>query len=156
MPQLEISSYLSQIFWLAISFGLLYGFLAHSFIPKLKEAFNLRDKEVDRLIRETKSLHEQAKSQEEEYQTQSKDLRVQLLNIHKESQDQCKQYLDSQTEMLRDIFDARKSELLISLEQIQKSIDEAMEDCVSQISQTLVQKIKSEQTSSQPNNSLEP
>ncbi|AVP87340.1 hypothetical protein phytr_3890 [Candidatus Phycorickettsia trachydisci] len=156
MPQLDVSSYLSQIFWLTISFCLIYGFLAYNFIPRLKEAFKMRDGEVERLIREAKNLHEQAKSQEEEYQIQSKDLQAQLIKIQKENQDQCKQYLDSQMDMLRDIFDARKNELLISLDQVQKSIDDTMESFVSKASQILVKKIKSEETPSQSNRSSQP
>lgn len=154
MPQLEVSSYLSQIFWLAISLGLLYGFLAHSFIPRLKESFTLRDKEMERLIRETKTLHEQAKAQTEEYQNHSKDLQNQLLSINKDTEERCKQYLASQMEMLKDIFDARKNELLVSLEQAQTSIDESMNGFVSKTSEILVQKIKSEEGSKQLNDKL--
>lgn len=98
--------------------------------------------EIERLISETKSLHEQAKSQTEEYQNHSKDLQEKLVSIDKDTEEHRTQYLASQMEILKDIFDARKKELLISLDQTQNSIDQSMNDFVLKTSEILVQKIK--------------
>ena len=42
MPQLEVSTYISQIFWLIVSFGLLYYLLSRKALPKVAEILETR------------------------------------------------------------------------------------------------------------------
>lgn len=46
MPQLDVSTFLSQLFWLALSFGLLYLLLSRLCIPAIEKIFVLRDAKI--------------------------------------------------------------------------------------------------------------
>ena len=42
MPQLEVSTYLPQIFWLSVLFSIMFGFFIGVFLPKLNSIFKKR------------------------------------------------------------------------------------------------------------------
>ncbi|ABV72971.1 F0F1 ATP synthase subunit B' [Rickettsia canadensis str. McKiel] len=46
MPQFDIATYYSQIFWLIVTFGLLYIFIYKFIIPKAEEIFNNRQTNI--------------------------------------------------------------------------------------------------------------
>ena len=56
MPQLDITTYSSQIFWLVVSFGVLYFFVSRFFLPKVKGIFVDRDNLLNSLIVKIKQI----------------------------------------------------------------------------------------------------
>jgi F-type H+-transporting ATPase subunit b len=65
MPQLDISTYAPQVFWLIIIFSIMLGTFIGVFLPKLSKIFQKRfdqkkhaDSEIESLIQATKSLQE--------------------------------------------------------------------------------------------------
>ncbi|WCR57856.1 F0F1 ATP synthase subunit B family protein [Wolbachia endosymbiont of Ctenocephalides felis wCfeJ] len=46
MPQLDVSTFFSQIFWFLIFFSLLFFVVSYLFLPKLDEIINIRSKKV--------------------------------------------------------------------------------------------------------------
>ncbi len=46
MPQLEIATYSSQLFWLAICFAILCFAMARLFVPKLVNLLEMREKKI--------------------------------------------------------------------------------------------------------------
>ena len=56
MPQLDISTYYSQIFWLLVSFVLLYIFVRAYFIPRVKEVVDMRADHIDQKLLEAENI----------------------------------------------------------------------------------------------------
>ena len=50
MPQLEITTYPSQIFWLVVSFIILYLIMSRVIIPKISSLIKSRDSEIKNKI----------------------------------------------------------------------------------------------------------
>ncbi len=56
MPQFDIANYYSQIFWLIVTFGLLYIFVYKFITPKAEEIFNIRQTNIQDNITQADNL----------------------------------------------------------------------------------------------------
>jgi len=68
MPQLDPSSYISQVFWLLTSFCLLWFLLAVFVMPKIADVVEQRKRKIDEYIQKADALNLQAKASLERYQ----------------------------------------------------------------------------------------
>jgi F-type H+-transporting ATPase subunit b len=69
LPQMDIGSYPSQIFWLIITFGVLYIFMWKIAIPQLRTTVEERKDKVSMDLHDAEQLKTEAKSILEEYET---------------------------------------------------------------------------------------
>lgn len=60
MPQLEVSTYISQIFWLIVSFGLLYYLLSRKALPRVAEVLEARADRIRSDLDEAQRLRKEA------------------------------------------------------------------------------------------------
>lgn len=60
MPQLETSTYLSQFFWLLVSFLSLWFFMAWVIIPKIEEVMEQRRRKIDDYVQKAEKINKQA------------------------------------------------------------------------------------------------
>ncbi len=60
MPQLEISTYLPQLFWLGVFFSILYIGMARWFVPLISSILESRSTKLYRIMQETEHLKKQA------------------------------------------------------------------------------------------------
>ena len=67
MPQLETASYLSQIFWLIVSFFSLWFCMAQFVIPKIKESIEQRQNKIDSYLEKADQIKKQAESSLDHY-----------------------------------------------------------------------------------------
>lgn len=70
MPQLDVSTFLPQIFWLVASFILLYIFLDKVCLPKLAKVFHDRDHKISHLLAKAESNKNKALQLKESYERQ--------------------------------------------------------------------------------------
>lgn len=70
MPQLDVSTFLPQIFWLVTSFILLYIFLDKVCLPKFAKVFHDRDHKISRLLGKAESNKNKALQLKESYDRQ--------------------------------------------------------------------------------------
>lgn len=68
MPQLDISTYSSQIFWLLISWGLLFLYLHKVFVPRVSKRLSSREGRLSQLLAEVASVTQQTERVTEEYE----------------------------------------------------------------------------------------
>lgn len=67
MPQLDTSTYLSQFFWLAVSFSSLWFVMAWFIIPKIEDILEQRRKKIDDYIQKAEKINKQALMSLEKY-----------------------------------------------------------------------------------------
>lgn len=60
MPQLDVSTYTSQLFWLFVSFTLLYTFITYVTVPRMTKIFEARWQRIDGSMRRAEELKHQA------------------------------------------------------------------------------------------------
>lgn len=67
MPQLELATYSSQIFWLAITFAILYFYLAKGPLPVIRQVLHNRQQRIESDLKKAESLKEEAKAAAEDF-----------------------------------------------------------------------------------------
>lgn len=67
MPQLDLSTYISQAFWLLICFCMLWFLLATFVTPKLSDIIEQRKRKIDEYIQKADKLNLQAKDSLNKY-----------------------------------------------------------------------------------------
>ena len=68
MPQLEFGFYCAQIFWLLISFGLLYFAMKYWLLPPLTDVLVQREEKVKKILRQADKMSAEADRIGKEYQ----------------------------------------------------------------------------------------
>ncbi len=84
MPQFDPSSFSSQIFWLAICFGLIYLSMSKIFLPRIRDILKDRNNEIN----SNESVSLRIQEQIDEIETVSKSLRATSISQYKLSIDQ--------------------------------------------------------------------
>lgn len=68
MPQFDSSLYLSQIFWLMLSFGFLYVMISRLICPMLDEVAEERERSVANILGQAEKLNREALALHQRYQ----------------------------------------------------------------------------------------
>lgn len=86
MPQLEqVATYIGQIFWLLVTFGLLYLFLWKSALPKVTDVLRERQERIDDDLEKAQQLKEEAESVLQSYEAAIADARSQAQTVLREA-----------------------------------------------------------------------
>jgi len=75
MPQLNVLTYTSQLFWLFISLGILFVYLWKFFIPKMFSKLSEREEKVKKILSLTQQLDSQANKMIEEHDQKLRNLK---------------------------------------------------------------------------------
>ena len=67
MPQFDVAPYLSQAFWMLISFGFMYLLVSYLIMPMLEDVFEKRDTLIKTDLEAAERLNEQAETLIKEY-----------------------------------------------------------------------------------------
>ena len=88
MPQLEqIDTFLGQIIWLAITFGVLYLILWRAALPRIADVLQKRQERIDDDLQKAEELKQEARAVLESYESEVAKARVEVLGILRESAD---------------------------------------------------------------------
>lgn len=90
MPQLDISSFPSQLFWLAIIFVAMYAAMAKFAIPAIAEVVQRRRQTVQDDLEVADTMKDKARSLEEEYENAVKKTRADSQAIQQQALEQMK------------------------------------------------------------------
>jgi F-type H+-transporting ATPase subunit b len=62
MPQLDITSFISQLFWFAVTFALLYVFLARISLPRVRNVLQDRQSRIESDLQKAAAMKEEAEA----------------------------------------------------------------------------------------------
>lgn len=96
MPQFDTSTYTSQLFWLAVCWGVLFVYLWWYLVPKMQAKISSRDQKIDGLLKKAKLLDESAE---------------QLMLDYKEKKDLYKQTQVNKVQQMQSFIDQSRLEL---------------------------------------------
>ncbi|MBR6409661.1 MAG: hypothetical protein IKS23_05445 [Alphaproteobacteria bacterium] len=100
MPQLEPSSYISQIFWLTITFLSLWFVMSLFIIPRIKEIVDAREQKIEDYVQKASLINKQALQTLERYQKAVESAKA-----------QAEEKISAQKQELSQILEAKKSEI---------------------------------------------
>ena len=141
MPQLNPEFWLSQIFWLTLTFGILYVFLSKIILPKISANLESRKSEIQENIEAAENQRHKSESKLLEYNKILSKSKLEAKNIFKDAREKAMQDINSKKEVLDKQIDdeIKKAEQEIVL--LRKTAPEKINKIAIDTSSELVQKL---------------
>ncbi|AZL15747.1 F0F1 ATP synthase subunit B family protein [Rickettsiales endosymbiont of Stachyamoeba lipophora] len=147
MPQLDLSTYLSQVFWLIVAFGLLFAFLCYYITPHLGGIIKNRGDKIKSDLLQAEQLKKNAKSLDD-------NIEVEIRNAHKAANQRITKAVQECQEKLAESMIEKENEIvekaLLSENKINKFIEESkdnIDELVHAIAQTITERLLSKPVS---------
>ena len=117
MPQLNPEFWISQIFWLTLTFGILYMVLSKLILPKISANLELRKSQIQENVEAAEKQRESSETKLKEYDSIILKSKLEAKNIFKETRDKTLKEIDSKRETLEKQIDneIKKAEKEISI-----------------------------------------
>ena len=116
MPQLNPEFWVSQIFWLTLTFGVLYIVLSKLILPKISANLELRKSQIQENIEAAEKQREDSESKLKEYDEIILKSKIEAKNLFKDTRDKAIKDINSKREILEKQIDEeiKKAEKEIS------------------------------------------
>ena len=141
MPQLNPEFWISQIFWLTLTFGVLYLVLSKLILPKISANLELRKSQIQENIEAAEKQRESSESKIKEYDNIILKSKLDAQNIFKDARNKVIKDINSKKESLNKQLDKeiRKAEQEIDL--LKKNAPEKINKIAIETSSELVKKL---------------
>ena len=141
MPQLNPEFWISQIFWLTLTFGILYLVLSKLILPKISANLELRKSQIQENIEAAEKQRESSESKIKEYDNIILKSKLDAQNIFKDARNKVIKDINSKKESLDRQLDKeiRKAEQEIDL--LKKNAPEKINKIAIETSAELVKKL---------------
>ena len=150
MPQLNPESFSSQIFWLFVTFSILFLVIHFFLLPKLKKIREKREETVSNYLSQTQKLNEQIDVIITQIDQELNKAKISFNNKIKEELEKNKIIFEKEVSLIEKNFETKKeklnSELLKSKIDIRNKVPKICMD----LSNDLYEKILGEKTESDP------
>ncbi len=101
MPQLEITTYPSQIFWLVVSFIILYLIMSRVIIPKISSVIKSRDSEIKNNIHVSEQMYKDTEIINNEYEITKKKIESEARSIINHLKETTNKKITTKTDLLK-------------------------------------------------------
>jgi len=141
MPQLNPEFWISQIFWLVLTFGILFVVLSKIILPKISDNLEIRKSQIKENIEIAEKQREESEKRIQDYEKIILDNKLKAKNYFNEARKKVLQDLDKKRQLLeneindeiksaeKEIFNLRKK----SPDKINKIAIEASTDLIKQL-----------------------
>ena len=141
MPQLNPEFWISQIFWLTLTFGILYIVLSKLILPKISANLELRKSQIQENIEAAEKQRESSESKLKEYDEIILKSKLKAKNIFKDAREKALKDINSKKEILdkqiiEEINNAEKE-----IETLRKSAPEKINKIAIETSTELLKKL---------------
>ena len=101
MPQLEITTYPSQIFWLVVSFLILYLIMSRIIIPRISSVIKSRESEIKNNIHISEQMYKDTEIINNEYEETKKKIEEEARGIINHLKETTSKKIKNSTELLK-------------------------------------------------------
>ena len=105
MPQLNPEFWVSQIFWLTLTFGVMYIILSKIILPKISSNLELRKSQIQENIEAAEKQREDSESKLKQYEEIILKSKLEAKNIFKETREKVLKDINSKREVLEKQID---------------------------------------------------
>ena len=120
MPQLNPEFWISQIFWLTLTFGILYVVLSQLILPKISANLELRKSQIQENIEAAEKQRESSESKLKEYDEIILKSKLESKNIFKDAKEKVIKDINSKKEILDKQIDEEIKEAEQEIELLKK------------------------------------
>ena len=150
MPQLNPESFSSQIFWLFVSFSILFLIVHFFLLPKLKKVREERDETVNNYLSQTKKLNQQIDNIITQIDKELNNAKNSFNDKIKEELDKNKIIFENEKNLIEKNFEKKKNKLNSELIESKKDIKNKIPNICMDLSNHLYEKILGEKIESDP------
>ena len=124
MPQLNPEFWVSQIFWLTLSFGILYLVLSKLILPKISANLELRKSQIQENIEAAEKQRKDSESKLKEYEEIIIKSKSEAKNIFKETREKTIKDINSKREVLEKQIDEEINKAEKEINELKKTAPE--------------------------------
>ena len=141
MPQLNPEFWISQIFWLTLTFGILYVVLSKLILPKISANLELRKSQIQENIEAAEKQRESSESKLKEYDEIVLNSKLKAKNIFKEAREKVIGNINSKKEVLDKQIDEEIKKVEKEIMLLKKSAPEKINKIAIETSSELLKKL---------------
>ena len=141
MPQLNPEFWISQIFWLTLTFGVLYIVLSKLILPKISANLELRKSQIQENIEAAEKQRESSESKLREYDEIIQKSKLEAKNIFKETRDKALKDINSKREVLESEIDKEIKKAEDEINFLKKSAPEKINKIAIETSSEILKKL---------------
>ena len=141
MPQLNPEFWISQIFWLTLTFGILYVVLSKLILPKISANLELRKSQIQENIEVAEKKRESSESKLKEYDEIVLKSKLDAKNIFKDITDKTLKDINSKKETLNNQIDQEIKKAEQEIDELKKNAPEKINKIAIETSSELVKKL---------------
>ena len=141
MPQLNPEFWVSQIFWLTLTFGILYIVLSKIILPKISANLELRKSQIQENIEAAEKQRESSESKLKEYDEIILKSKLEAKNIFKDAREKVLKDINSKKEILDKQINEEINNAEIEIQTLKKGASEKINKIAIETSSDLIKKI---------------
>ena len=141
MPQLDPEFWISQIFWLTLTFGILYVVLSKLILPKISANLELRKSQIQENIEAAEKQREDSEAKLKEYDDIVLKSKLEAKNIFKDAREKALKDINSKKEILDEQINEEIKKAEQEIEFLRKSAPEKINRIAIDTSSDLIKKL---------------
>ena len=141
MPQLNPEFWISQIFWLTLTFGILYVVLSKLILPKISANLELRKSQIQENIEAAEKQRESSESKLKEYEEIILKSKLKAKNIFKDAREKALKDINSKKEILDNQIDEEINIVEKEIEMLRKGASQKINKIAIETSSDLIKKL---------------
>lgn len=141
MPQLEISTYLTQIFWVITTFIIFWMVMDHVIIPKISDTIEARKRKYDDFIIKAEEINKKALATLERYENTLAAAKSKASEQIKANEDALKKMIDEREEEINQQLKSKMAEHEKKLESDKASTMAKIEDLSKIAAMTIIKEL---------------
>ena len=141
MPQLDPEFWISQIFWLTLTFGILYVVLSKLILPKISANLELRKSQIQENIEAAEKQREGSEAKLKEYDEVVLKSKLEAKNIFKDAREKALKDINSKKEILDEQINEEIKKAEQEIEFLRKSAPEKINRIAIDTSSDLIKKL---------------
>ena len=141
MPQLNPEFWVSQIFWLTLTFGILYIILSKAILPKISSNLELRKSQIQENIEAAEKQRIESDTKLKEYDDLILKSKIKAKNIYKDAREKVIKDINLKKEVLDRQIDEEIKKVEKEIEVLKKNAPEKINKIAIETSSELIKKL---------------
>ncbi len=141
MPQLDFSTYPSQLFWLLITFLVMYYYMAGAVLPKIARVLQSRSERISNDLDEAAELRDEAESLELEYNASIERTKSNAAEIIAKANHQANDYMEKQFQELEESLSKKFAKNEKKILEAKQQVYQELTEVSSELSREMVQRL---------------
>ena len=141
MPQLNPEFWFSQIFWLIITFGILFLILSKLILPKISETLEVRKSQISENIEAAEKEREESENKIKEYEKIILDSKTEAKNYFNKAREKILKDIDKKKEILESEINEEINKAEIEISELVSNSPEKINKIAAETSSDLIKQL---------------